>query len=461
MAIGPSRGARRELRHDSTFNDTHRTVCGTRARRRVFVRSRRTSASYRRGVAREGRHRPRCLGHEPEHRARRRLEASRDDHWVRLRERGAGGVGEKCVADPKIHVDSTAFVSSTQLTATIDIAPDATIDLYDVSVTNPDKKKGIGYLLFEVTQATAIAGTEIAYGATDAGEVTGRVGVPGVFYFSSATGLVTLGSAGRGFDISADGRTIVGGITSGGADTSYVYTFGGSGWTRTDLPKDSGDPLVRARSVASDPTTGAAVLIGGNVSFRLKGNTLTRQPRLWMSTSGGWTLVQLAIVGTEGIVWDVSPTGIAVGSTGDRAAAWAPNGSGGWTVPALVGPTGSELMGVNTTGTIAVGTSGGHAAYWTNSGAGWSAPFVLPGGCTSAAAVDDRGRIVGNDCQKGSRRVPAVIAPPYGAGDITLLGGLGDSAGTASAEDISRGGNYIVGQATVQGQPIGVYWRVP
>jgi len=366
------------------------------------------------------------------------------------------------VADAKIHVRSTRFVSPTQLTATIDIAPDATVDLYDVSVTNPDKKKGIGYLLFEVTQAVAIAGTEIAYGATDAGEITGRIGVPGAFYFSGSSGLVTLGSAGRGFDISADGRTIVGGLTvSGSIDTSYVYTFDGSAWTRTDLPKDSGNPLVRARSVASDPTTGAAVLIGGNVSFSSKGNTLSRRPRLWVPTGGAWTLVELAMVGTDGIVWDVSPTLLAVGSTGDRAAVWTPNVAGGWTAPVLIGPTGSEVTGVNTAGTLAVGTSGGHAVYWTNSGGTWSGPIIPAGGCTSGAAVDDRGRIVANDCPKGSRRVPAVIAFPYGAANVTLLGGLGDIGNVLAAEDISRGGNYIVGQATLHGQTTGVYWSIP
>ena len=367
------------------------------------------------------------------------------------------------VADPKIHVRSTQFVSSTQLTATIDIAPDATIDLYDVSVTNPDKKKGIGYLLFEVTQATAIAGTEIAYGATDAGEIAGRVGPPGVFYFSTTTGLDTLGSPGRGFDISADGRTIVGGTTINATnDSAYVYAFDGSTWSRTDLPKEAGYPMARARSVASDATTGGAVLIGGNVGVSSKGNTINTRPRLWVpSGSGTWTLVQLATVGTDGKVLDVSPTSIAVGSTGDQAAVWMPNGSGGWTAPVLLGPTGSEVRGVNTAGTIAVGTSGGHAVYWTNTGGVWSPSAIPSGGCTAGAAVDDRGRIVANDCPKGSRRVPAVIAPPYGPGDVTLLGGLGDSGGTASAEDISRGGNYIAGQATVHGQPIGVYWRIP
>ena len=77
------------------------------------------------------------------------------------------------------------------------------------------------------------------------------------------------------------------------------------------------------------------------------------------------------------------------------------------------------------------------------------------------AAVDDGGRIVVNDCPKGSRRVPGVIAPPYAAGNVTLLGGLGDNASTTIAEDISRGGVFIVGQSTVRNQPVGVYWRIP
>jgi len=366
------------------------------------------------------------------------------------------------VTDPKIHVVSTSVVSSTQITATIDIAPDATIDLYDVSVTNPDKKKGIGYLMFEVTQATAIAGTEVAYGATDAGEITGRAGSPGVFYYSPTTGLDTLGSPGRGFDISADGRTIVGGTTVGGTnDTAYVYTSDGSAWTRASLPKDSGDPLVRARSVASDPTTGRPVLIGGNISVRLKGNTVSPRPRLWVPAGGAWNLVQLGLVGTDGKVLDVAATGVAVGSTGDRAAVWMPNGANTWAGPALVGAAGSELTGVNAAGDVAVGTSGGQAAYWTYSGTAWSGPTTLPGGCTSAAAVDDGGRIVVNDCPKGSRRVPGLIAPPYAAANVTLLGGLGDNASTTIAEDISRGGATIVGQSTVHGQPVGVYWRMP
>src|ERR1041385_7677358 len=117
------------------------------------------------------------------------------------------------VIDPKIQVLSTQYVSSTQLVTTITIASDASIDLYDVSVTNSDRKKGIGYALFEVTQAVAITGTEIAYSANSNGALTGRVGNPGAFHFSLSSALDTLGGFGRGFDISEDGLAVVGGIS--------------------------------------------------------------------------------------------------------------------------------------------------------------------------------------------------------------------------------------------------------
>jgi hypothetical protein len=55
------------------------------------------------------------------------------------------------VTDPKVTVVSTQFVSSTQLVATITIAADAVLDLYDVAVLNSDRTKGIGNLLFQVT----------------------------------------------------------------------------------------------------------------------------------------------------------------------------------------------------------------------------------------------------------------------------------------------------------------------
>ena len=372
------------------------------------------------------------------------------------------------VIDPKIQVLSTQYVSSTQLVATITIASDASIDLYDVSVTNSDRKKGIGYALFEVTQAVAITGTEIAYSANSNGELTGRVGNPGAFHFSLSSGLDTLGGFGRGFDISEDGLAVVGGISNNAPTAqAYIFTLSAGIWTKTFLPKDPASCIVVARAVASDPVTGAAVLIGGleNGGCYTTQNNMHRKPRLWVPSGGGWAKVALpGGANSDDFLFDVTATGIAVGSALNQAAVWNPDGPGAWTLT-LIGPAGSSLRAINTAGTLAVGSTpvGGNAtgaAYWTRSGTTWSGPFVLPAGCSGAASVDDSGRILANDCANGNRRTPAVLLPPYGAGNVVFLGGLGDSRSAIDAEGISPQGGWIVGQASLKSSSVGVYWKL-
>lgn len=367
-------------------------------------------------------------------------------------------------ADPKINVTSTTYVSSTQLTASITIALDANIALYDVAVlTASDTKKGIGYSLFAVTKAFAINGTEIAYGANDIGGVVGRVGPAGAFFWS-ANVLTTLGSPGRAFDISVDGNTIVGGTTINALnDQAYVYTLSGVVWTRTNLPKDPASVMTRPLSVASDVTTGAATLIGGWESLGKQGSNLNRRPRLWVPSSPtAWTKINLTSASSDDLVEGVSASSIAVGTANNSAAVWMPSGAS-WLAPQLLGASGSRLHGVNSAGTIAVGDAPGGtgtvAAYWTNSGGVWSGPTVLAGGCTSAQAIDDNGNIVANGCPTGSHVGPALIAPPYATANVRLLIGLGDNASTTIAQGISRGGTTIAGQSTIKSQAVGVYWR--
>jgi hypothetical protein len=65
---------------------------------------------------------------------------------------GAAATWERNGApDPGVAVTSTQFVSSKKLVARITIAADADVSLYDVAVTNSDRKKGIGTALFQVT----------------------------------------------------------------------------------------------------------------------------------------------------------------------------------------------------------------------------------------------------------------------------------------------------------------------
>lgn len=365
------------------------------------------------------------------------------------------------VADPKIQVVSTQYVSSTQVVATITIAGDAALSLYDISVTNSDRKKGIGYALFEVTQATAITGTEIAFGVNANGEIVGRVGTPGAFYFSQLAGLTALGSPGRALDISGDGITVAGGNSINSSNTeAYLYTNAGGLWQKTTLPRDPAACIATARAIGSD-AFGAAVFVGGVENGGCySGKNLHRQPRIWTQSGGSW--VKNVLPGgpnTDDMLDDVNGAGIAVGTANGKAAVWTPNGLGGWSL-VLIGASGSALHAVNNTATLAVGETNGVAQYWTFSGGTWSGPVGLPGGCTSAVSIDVAGNILANGCSSGNRQVPAVILPPYAAGNVLLLGGLGDSRAAVTANDISATGGWIVGQASLQNTGTGVYWKI-
>ena len=219
--------------------------------------------------------------------------------------------------DPKIAVVATQFVSSTQLIATIDIASDANLALYDVAVTTSLGRKGIGTEKFEVSTALAIAGTESAFGANERGEFAGRVGPPGAFYWSDAAGLVTVGTPGRAFDISEDGLTLTGftGVCCQGA---FVQMNVNGAWNLAVLPRDpAGSAYSSARAIASDPATGAAVIVGGLEAYLASGGNFSQakaRPRLWLAGAGGWTRVELPSPGgtTDSPLFDVNASGVAV-----------------------------------------------------------------------------------------------------------------------------------------------------
>jgi hypothetical protein len=365
------------------------------------------------------------------------------------------------VTDPKIQVHSTQVVSNTELVATISIADDATLTFYDIAVLRPGRKGGIGTTLFEVTQAVPIASTEIGHGITDNGEVAGRLGPPGAFYFNGDTELVTLGAYGGANDISADGLTVAGG-TGNCCEGAYVFERIGGSWVRTILSKGS-SASANARAIGSDPGSGAALVVGGVRSDGSNKNLL-RKPSLWFPGAGGWTLTALPTASTDDVVDDVTGAALAVGMANNRAAVWAPTGPGVWTL-SLIGPSGSRARGVNSAGTIAVGEGPGTgnslmARYWTRTGSSWNGPLALPGNCSGAVAVDDAGRILVNGCLNGSRRNPAVILPPYGPADIVFLGSLGDSRDQAVANDLSPSGLWITGQALLKNHGVAVRWNL-
>jgi hypothetical protein len=364
--------------------------------------------------------------------------------------------------DPKVNVRSTTFVSSTQLVATVDIATDASLSLYDVAVTTTTGRKGIGTAKFEVTQAEPIAGTESAFGVNENGEVAGRIGPPGAFYWSPGSGLLALGTPGRAYDLSEDGQTVAG-FTGVCCDGAFVQEYDGAAWQYTRLPRDPAASYHAARAVGSDPTTGAAVYVGGLEGYPGKGNTTIRQPRLWSWDGSVWTRGVLpAPSNSDSPLFDVNASGAAAGAVGGKASAWLPNGAGSWSL-ATFGAAGSQGWAINAAGTIVVGyaASGGAtvAQYWTLSGTTWSA-HSLPGGCSEAVDIDAAGRILANGCANGNRRTPAVISPPYATSDVRLLGALGYSTGTTTASRLSAQGTWAVGQAPYKSGSVGVRWSV-
>lgn len=381
------------------------------------------------------------------------------------------------VADPKITVHSATVVSSSRIDAVITIASDAELALYDVSVTNSDRKKGVGTEAFEITTAQSIGtlgSSAVAYGAND-----NTTGARVVGYSSTSSGMRafywpkvdgTMGDLGPGEaqDIDQNGNTIAG--SSGG--WAVIWTLSGSTWTMSQLPIATGGIGSGAAALVSD-ALGDAVIIGGSESVpAVKGHGKYGRPRLWRKINGVWTVTVLPTGSTSSAatsgVSGVNAAGQAVGSLRVNAGAsqamfWDVDGS--YTI--LPGPAGSAASGgINAAGTVVAGmVDNANAVYWTAvvNGDGtrtWSGPFTLPGSCARAVGIDDNGVIVGNRCLVGNTRyVSAIWAPPYDAASMTTLTGLGIKTDAGAAWAISPNGTLLAGTASTSGSNnVAVIW---
>lgn len=359
------------------------------------------------------------------------------------------------VPDPKITVHEAVTVSSTEIQATISIAPDATLDLYDIAVTVAGKK-GIGTESFEVTQAEPIGtfgGNALANVANDRGQVVGysqdASGVVRAFVWPGAGAMVDLG-AGNAYDVDDSGTTIVGYV---GNQSAATWSWNGTSWASALLPVDAGAVASRALAVASD-TSGMALIIAGVVEVAQKRQRLV-WPRLWRHVGASWARDTLRVpapyvdvVGVNTVTASGAVLGNARTASTTQPVYWDASGT-----PTLLPKEGSMAYGMNRGATIAVGQSDNQAAYWlATEGVGgartWSGPFFLPGGCSHAIAVDDAGNIAGHGC---------MWRPPYG--EVTSLGGLGDPGSGSHVGGMAPNG-LVVGGAGLDGRRIATVWRV-
>lgn len=350
------------------------------------------------------------------------------------------------VADPKVVVVGVVVVSSTQIDATIDIASDAALALYDISVTNSDRGKGVGTELFEVTTAIALSSLGGNTQATDASERSTGAQIVGWSFQSNVQHAVVwsdraiqdlgIGSASA---IDAAGETI-----GGQAGTrATVWTYDGSRWVASSLPTGSSTVKSAVNVIASDQS-GLATLIGGWEDSSASKNATVSIPTLWRRTSSGWARVPLNAAGAMQ-VQGINNRGQAVGGAVFWDSLGAPTILPGNPQPA----TAIDATGTLITGVIAGGGGTTKAAYWHAQIVGttrvWSGPFELPGGCARAVMVDDLGRILGQRCaaSPGARVTSVVWSPPYT--QAVSLRGLGDKSDGGAAWGMSRNGTRIVG----------------
>lgn len=375
------------------------------------------------------------------------------------------------IPDSKVQTNATRYISSTELEADITIAADADLDLYDVSVTLVGSgKKGVGMEMFEVTTAVSIGtlgGNSAGQAVNSHGEVVGFSGVSGggqhAYHWSASTGMTDLGE-GHAWAIDEGGLTIAG--TSGGH--AVVWTRTSAGWgPATQLPRAPITAGGTVRAIASDTVAGTAVLLGGHDGEKYRGG-IKRRPVLWRRSAGGWERHPLSLPAgypdAEAWVAAVNALGHASGVMVTGSGTW-------WAVfwdvsgtASVVGPADSRSPAINSEGTLMVGASAGRAAFWQRvrnadgTYGSWGAPIHLPGNCTLARGVDDRGRIIASNCGAGSRTTSAVFTTPVAA--PLMLSGLGhrDDGGTAVA--ISPSGSMITGSAPTPKVTFSAIWRV-
>jgi hypothetical protein len=83
------------------------------------------------------------------------------------------------VIDPRVRVNSTRYVKSTQVVANLTIAADATVSLYDVGVALASGKKGIGTEQFEIALKAEVLLGVSAQDVNSSGDVAGNYATGG------------------------------------------------------------------------------------------------------------------------------------------------------------------------------------------------------------------------------------------------------------------------------------------
>jgi uncharacterized membrane protein len=306
------------------------------------------------------------------------------------------------VVDPKVRVNSTTYLSSTELVANVSIAADASPVFYDVMVTRSNGKKGIGTEKFTVVVAAELLSAPEGFSRVNAvsehGFLAGRITTSCGPGFSPALwdqqGQLTLlpplpgtcGGNARGINSAGVmvGHAYIGSTESG--DVQWVPS--GGSYQAQPLPRlpdgsmagvwriNEGGSIVGVNTASfwsastgwqllSRPSGATACLgqISLNDANAIVGSCTiagVQKGVYWASPTSAPVLLPVATGGTRTSPWDITNAGVIVGYTSmgtrravNRATRWTPSGAS-WTVELLSDTgTGSQAFSVNEAGQIA------------------------------------------------------------------------------------------------------------
>jgi hypothetical protein len=356
------------------------------------------------------------------------------------------------VLDPRVHVNSTRYIKSTQVVANVTITGDALVDSYDVVVATASGKKGIGTEAFAVQfQAEVMAGGYHVNSVNQNGDAVGDVTNP----VSTCTGpLPTLWRAdgtrvtlplgafcgGSPLAINASG-VILGSLFGGVSNSRGMWIPSGGTYTLQILPP------------APDgyrPLTGGA--LNDNNEIFAWGQGFARL--YWWSAGTGWLSMQVPAGATS------CQAANAINNRGEMAAKCTVNGVDNpfyWSshdaAPiALPRPPGTALVwprDINDDG-VMVGTG----LRWRPTPSGYVYD-VFPLGSAEAIAPDGRmaGSVPGSGSSGGS---PAIFYSPtsYQVLAVTSNGKWGSAGSIAlTATGIVLGGTEANSKA--------LRWKLP
>jgi hypothetical protein len=191
--------------------------------------------------------------------------------------------------DPRVRTNSTLFVSSTALVANITISLDALASSYDIAVTNPSGKKGIGTELFTILPLEVLADGAHGNAVNESGVVVGdgpssipcAVSIVPILWRADGTKEVLplgsyCGGAARGINQTG---TILGSAMGGAPNAGVIWVPSDGGYVLQDLGPAS-DGL--------NPITNGGLNDANEIIGWAQGG-----PKLyWWSAGTGWTSMQ-------------------------------------------------------------------------------------------------------------------------------------------------------------------------